>query len=134
MSDDTGTKQAGMAYAPPYDPTSELNPASVTGVDDTMRFDIRQLEYFQRQQERRVNVSRAMILALAFTLMAVNIWLTERNNEALLINVDQARLAQSEMDERNSVRFNVLKARLAKLEKELGAMRAACEAPPPEEP
>ncbi len=124
-------RPAGLSYAPPYDPSQELDPSKVKAVNPS-GFDVQTLEYFRDLQEKRVGARRGMLVILGFMLLGINIWLTQRNYEAVVINVDQARLAQAEMDERSGVRFSVLNARIDELEKEVVALRAAAEAPPAE--
>ena len=113
MSDKTDP--AGLAFAPPYDPSDELDPSAVTAVN-VQRFDPRVLEFYQQQAAKRTMVARLVLLASIVGMLAANIHLSQRNYEALLINLDQARSAQAQLAE-------VTWARLEALEKSQAAQK-----------
>jgi hypothetical protein len=108
MSDKTDP--AGLAFAPPYDPSDELDPTAVTAVN-VQRFDPRVLEFYQEQLAKRTMVARVVLLLAIVGMLGANIFLSQRNYEALLINVNQARSAQLELAEVTWARLERLEER-----------------------
>jgi hypothetical protein len=114
MSDKTDP--AGLAFAPPYDPSDDLDPSAVHAVPPTKGFDPSVLEFYQQQAARRTMVARVVLLVAIVGMLGVNIYLSQRNYEALLINVDQARSAQLELVEVTWARMDRLEGQIAALE------------------
>ena len=83
-----------------------------------------QLEFYQRIQSRNTWVARFVLLAVVFGMMSANMWMTQRNYEALVINVDQARLAQVHMLDITVNRVKKLEKRIESLERTIENQRA----------
>ena len=115
---------AGLSYAPPYDKTSELDPKSVHPVLISSG-DLSKLEYFQQLHARHTLWARAVLLVVIFGMLAVNMWLTQRNYTAVVVNMDQARMAQSDIDEANARRLADLSTELQALRADMAALKPA---------
>ena len=89
----------------------------MTNSSDTPNvFDVKQLEFYQRKAARRTFWSRVALLLLIFGMMATNATLTQRNYEAMLINVNQARLGQLQLHEATLLKLDDIDQRLGALE------------------
>ena len=123
---------AGLSYAPPYDPSQELDPSSVKPVV-VPAADLSKLEFFQEQAARRTLVARVLLLGVIFGMLALNVWATWRNHETLLINIDQARLEQAQVLETTQADLARVEAQLERLTAQVDALRASAagETPPP---
>jgi len=80
-------------------------------------FSLDQLEYFQQIQRRNTWLARAMLLGVLMAMLCVHMWMTQRNYEAMLINVDQTRLAQVNLFEAQVERIRKLEARVISLQR-----------------
>jgi len=80
------------------------------------KFSLDQLEYYQKIQQRNTWLARAMLLSVLVGLLCMNMWMTQRNYEAMLINVDQTRLAQVNLFEAQVERIRQLEARMVLLQ------------------
>lgn len=85
--------------------------------------DIEALEYYRRLHGRHTLYARVALLVVIVGMLGANMSLSQRNYNALLVNMDQARLAQAELLDRHLVaaelqqdRIEVLEARLAELQ------------------
>jgi len=79
-------------------------------------FDVQQLEFYQRKAARRTFWSRVVLLVVIFGMMTTNATLTQRNYEAMLINVNQARLGQMQLHEATLQKLDEIDQRLGALE------------------
>ena len=82
-----------------------------------------QLEYYQRIHSRNTWIARLVLLSVIFGMLSVNMWMTQRNYEALVINVDQARLAQVHMLDITVSRVKKLEKRIDSLERTIHEQR-----------
>jgi len=82
-----------------------------------------ELEYYQRIHNRNTWVARLILLSVIFGMLSINMWMTQRNYEALVINVDQARLAQVHMLDITVGRVKKLEKRIDSLERTLVEQR-----------
>jgi flagellar biosynthesis/type III secretory pathway M-ring protein FliF/YscJ len=82
------------------------------------------LEYYQRLHSRNTWIARLILLTVIFGMMSMNMWMTQRNYEALVINVDQARLAQVHMLDITVSRVKKLEKRFDSLERTILEQRA----------
>ena len=91
---------AGLTYAPPLsEPTDIAEPATGT-------FDLKELAFY-KDQERKSNLrARLLLFSAVFVMLIANLWLTNRNNQAvleqagtLIENIDQARADQTQLAE-----------------------------------
>ena len=90
-------------------------------------FDIQTLDYYQNRAARRTLISRVVLLTMIFGMLAANMWLTERNYKALVINVDQALLAQDQLHEQTTARLEEMEGQLGELQLALERMEASQE-------
>ncbi len=74
------------------------------------------LEYYQQIQQRNTWLARALLLSVLVGLLGVNMWMSQRNYEAMLINVDQTRLAQVNLFEAQVERIRKLEVRVITLQ------------------
>jgi len=121
---------AGLSYAPPYDQSQELDPKTVKPVLIPSG-DLSKLEYFQHLHARHTLWARAVLLAIIFGMLAINMWQTQRNYTAVIINMDQARMAQADIDEANANRLAEISGELAKLRADVATLTAAAQAQDP---
>jgi hypothetical protein len=73
------------------------------------------LDYYQGIHSRNTFYARLVLLTVIFGMLSANMWMTQRNYEALVINVDQARLAQVHM-------LDITVSRVKKLEKRFDSL------------
>ena len=134
-SDRTGSS-AGLTYAPPYDPSQEMDPndAPVLKTKTPMRRE--DFEYFRRQMERKAMFGRAALLLVVFTLLLANIWLTRRSTSDIIMNINEDRLHQSDIDDQLQQHLTLIKQRLDVLEAQSQRLLLAtgAEEPAPVEP
>ena len=79
-------------------------------------FDVKQLEFYQKKTARQTFWARFVLLLVIFGMMATNVTLTQRNYEAMLINVNQARLGQLQLHEATLMKLDDIDQRLGALE------------------
>ena len=83
---------------------------------DNVNFNIQQLEYYQQIQRRNTWLARALLLIVVMSMLGANMWMSQRNYETVIINVDQTRLAQVQIMEATIRRVKRLDAKIDKLE------------------
>ena len=83
-------------------------------------FNLDQLEYFQQIERRNTWMARAMLLSVLVGLLCMQMWMTQRNYEAMLINVDQTRLAQMNLFEAEMERIRRLEQQVTDLQAKVG--------------
>ena len=87
---------------------------------DNVNFNIQQLEYYQQIQRRNTWLARALLLTVVMSMLGANMWMSQRNYESMLINVDQTRLAQMNLFEAQMERIRKLEVQVARLNKTNG--------------
>ncbi len=87
---------------------------------DDATFTVDQLEYYQAIARRNTWLARAMLLTVIMSMLGANMWMSQRNYESMLINVDQARLAQMNLFEAEMERIRQLEAQVAALQAKTG--------------
>ena len=60
-----------------------------------------------------------VLITLIFGMQALNLWMTQRNYDAMIIDVDASRQAASQIDEQTTVRLEALSRRLDSIEGQL---------------
>ena len=120
MSDSNSS--AGLTFAPPYDPTQELDPDTAEVVRQEP--DLSELRYFKEAEQKRTLRARVGLLALIFTMLAGNMWLTWASQSAIQANVDQTRLDQVALTESVESQVGALRAQNEALRVEITALRA----------
>lgn len=78
--------------------------------------ELQALEYYTQQAARRTFYSRLALLTLIFSMLAANMWLTQRNYEAMIINLNQTRLAQDQLHDRTAVRLDEMEQQILHLQ------------------
>ncbi len=83
-------------------------------------FTVDQLEYYQAIDRRNTWLARVMLLAVIVSMLGANMWMSQRNYESMLINMDQTRLAQMNLFEAEMERIRQLEAKVAELKAKTG--------------
>jgi hypothetical protein len=91
-------------------------------------FDVKSLEFYTRQEASRQLVTRVLLITAVIMMLFVNMFQSERNYEAILVNVNQARLEAVALEEAHEARLAGMKEQLRAVETALGA----CETGTPE--
>ena len=116
--------------------TGELGYIDQPTEEEVRLIDAAWLEWHQAKVERRTLVARVSLILLFVGMLLGNLWMTERMHEAMLINVDQARLAQVLLQEANYKKLEGLEQDVSAIMEELGIeaapVAATEEAPDPE--
>jgi hypothetical protein len=87
---------------------------------DDANFTVDQLEYYQAIERRNTWVARAMLLGVIMAMLGANMWMSQRNYESMLINMDQTRLAQMNLFEAEIERFRKLEDKVEDLQERAG--------------
>ncbi len=87
---------------------------------DEANFSVDQLEYYQAIERRNTWLARALLLGVIMAMLSANMWMSQRNYESMLINVDQTRLAQMNLFEAEMERIRRLELQVADLQAKLG--------------
>jgi hypothetical protein len=61
-----------------------------------------------------------MLLGVIMSMLGANMWMSQRNYESMLINVDQTRLAQMNLFEAEMERIRQLEAQVVALQTKAG--------------
>ena len=116
--------------------TGELGYIDQPTEEEARLIDAAWLEWHQAKVERRTLVARVSLILLFVGMLLGNLWMTERMHEAMLINVDQARLAQVLLQEANYKKLEGLEQNVSAIMEEMGVeavpVAATKEAPEPE--
>lgn len=83
--------------------------------------DVHDLEEFHERHSRDTWWARAVLVTVICGMLAVNLWMTHRNYEEMMIDIDASRLAASEIDQQTTIRLEALDRRLAAIEARLPA-------------
>jgi|GEM_PF-3786759 len=100
--------------------TGELGYIDQPTEEEVRLIDAAWLEWHQSKVERRTLVARVSLILLFVGMLLGNLWMTERMHEAMLINVDQARLAQVLLQEANYTKLEGLEQDVSAIMEELG--------------
>ena len=100
--------------------TGELGYIDQPTEEEVRLIDAAWLEWHQAKVERRTLVARVSLILLFVGMLLGNLWMTERMHEAMLINVDQARLAQVLLQEANYKKLEGLEQDVSAIMDELG--------------
>jgi hypothetical protein len=87
---------------------------------DDADFKVDQLEYYQAISRRNTWLARAILLSVIMSMLGANMWMSQRNYESMLINVDQTRLAQVNLFEAEMERFRQIEVQVAALQAKIG--------------
>ena len=73
---------------------------------------LKKLEYYQAKEARRTMIARVILLSVIIGMLGLNMWLTQRNYDALVINMNQARLDQDQFHEFTTIRLKGVEEQL----------------------
>ncbi len=85
----------------------------------------RDLEEFHERHARDTWWARVTLITLIFGMIALNLWMSERSYDSMIIDVDASRQAASEIDEQTDLRFDAVDKQLDRIEARLDAAAAA---------
>jgi hypothetical protein len=88
---------------------------------------VRDLEEFHERHARDTYWARVALITVIFGMLALNLWMTDRSYEAMMVDVDASRLAASQLEEQSTVRLEALGKRLEAIEARLPAPGAPAE-------
>ena len=119
---DKDRKSAGMSYAPPLREFTEITEAGTS-------FDVRELAFYKERDNQRTFRSRAATLSVIFVMLATGILVANRNHDAamnqnaklmsaLMENLDQARLDQTQLSEMMESRLVAIEGQLVSTEEQ----------------
>ncbi|MAG58939.1 MAG: hypothetical protein CMJ83_21845 [Planctomycetes bacterium] len=86
-------------------------------VDESVAKELRQLAFYQEQRHRRRWIARATGLVIVFGFLALNTVLLYVSTSTVVLNIDLARVEQSDQ-------ADLLHARLARLERHVASLEA----------
>jgi hypothetical protein len=87
---------------------------------DDENFKVDQLEYYQAIERRNTWLARVLLLGVIMAMLSANMWMSQRNYESMLINMNQTRLAQMNLFEAEMERIRQLEAQVANLQPKPG--------------
>ena len=87
---------------------------------DDANFTVDQLEYYQAIERRNTWLARVLLLGVIMAMLSANMWMSQRNYESMLINMNQTRLAQMNLFEAEMERIRQLEAQVANLQTKAG--------------
>lgn len=93
----------------------------------TLPPELQTLEYYTRRAARRTLISRVVLLTVIFGMLSANMWLTQRNYESMLINVNQARLAQDQLHDTTAMRLDDMERQLRTLQRSMDLLQQPVE-------
>ncbi len=73
---------AGLAFAPPYDPSEDMDPHAAAA-DNTDTFDVHQLAYYQELERQRSFKTRLLLVGLVLVLIVANMWMVQSNRASM---------------------------------------------------
>jgi hypothetical protein len=110
-----------MVHAPPYDPHSELDPATAESIRDSAPDDLENLAYYQEQHTRQTNRARAGLLTVIFVMLAGNMFLTWQTASVVMGNLNQTRLDQAALSDMVQTRVTALETQIVTLQAQVAA-------------
>lgn len=120
MNDFRHTVEDAVSLANPHH-EEEAEPSSgAAGVG----FDVEKLEYYQTLHARHTLYARAALLLVVFGMLGANMWLTQRNFETLMVNLDASRTDQQVVMDQHTSIIEAQNTRLAAIEGRLVAIEA----------
>lgn len=84
-----------------------------------------ELEEFHTRHAKDTWWARVALLTLVFGMLGLNLWMTQRNYEAMMADVDASRMAMSAMLEATATRLDAIEGRLGSIEGQGGKACAA---------
>jgi len=87
--------------------------------------DLEALDYYRTLHGKHTLWARVALLTVIFGMLGVTMWLTQRNYRTVILNVDQIRLAQAEMIDRQAEMMEKQDQRIALLQQSLDRLEQA---------
>ena len=100
--------------------TGELGYIDEPTEEEVRLIDAAWLEWHGAKEARRTLVARMALISVFVLMLVGNLWMTERLHEAMLINVDQARLGTVLLQEANFTKLENLDRDVAQIKAKLG--------------
>ena len=85
---------------------------------------IQKLEYYQQQEARRTMIARVVLLTVIIGMLGLNMWLTQRNYDSLVINMNQARIEQDQLHDSTTVRLQQMERQMEQLQNTVDMLEA----------
>ncbi len=96
-------------------------------LSEEQRKELESLSYFKDIRERRAWIARMTVLLAVLGLLVLNIFLMYVSSNAVILNIDLARLEQSDQ-------FDLVERKIDFLNSDIDALRASCGQDLPETP
>lgn len=74
------------------------------------------LETYNQEHARHTLISRVLLLGVIFGGIALNLWMTNRNYEALIISIDHEREASVDIFDRTNAELGKMQAEIQRLQ------------------
>lgn len=87
--------------------------------------DLETLDYYRTLHGKHTFWARVALLTIIFGMLGANMWLTQRNYSTVILNVDQTRLAQAEMIDRQAELMEQQDKRITLLQQSLDRLEQA---------
>lgn len=94
-------------------------------IADDVRQEVGQLGYFRDLRERRAWLARMTVLIAVVLLLVLNMYVLFLSTESVILNVDLARVEQSNSSDRSEERFEALELQVMELRASLAAAEPA---------
>ena len=112
---------------------SQLEDAKAVGLpyrsEPEVAVNVKDLEEFHDRHARDTWWARVVLITLIFGMLGLNLWMSKRNYDAMMIDVDASRMAASQIDEQTTARLEALARRLEDIEARLPVAITAAPAP-----
>ena len=80
------------------------------------------LETYNRDHARHTLISRVLLLSVIFGGIAMNLWMTDRNYDALIISIDHEREASVDIFERTNTQLATMEDEIQRLQTSVSAL------------
>jgi cell division protein FtsB len=77
---------------------------------------IQKLEYYQLKEAQKTMVARVVLLTVIIGMLGLNMWLTQRNYEDLVINLNQTRIEQDQLHDSTTARLRTMEQQMEQLQ------------------
>jgi len=98
-TDDSPRRRAGLSYAPPYDPSKEMDPTSAPVIETPKQVRREDFDFFRKRIALQAFYGRLLIFTLLFVAMLVNIVLTLQSKDDIILNINETRAHASTFED-----------------------------------
>lgn len=77
---------------------------------------LQKLEYYQHQEARKTMLARVVLLTVIIGMLGLNMWLTQRTHDSMVINLNQARIEQDQLHDSTTVRLRTMEQQMEQLQ------------------